>query len=538
MPCEKRGSVRRAIIALFLLAACAYRPLKGRVPQGTGFITLQYERDNAIEDPPPVIDVRPSRIFASGSSILAAVDDPKPGFFVSTDSGASWSLTPMDAQIYEIQPAGKYLYARALRQLWRSADGGKSWGLALTGKAELESFFAAPGGRIFAAAAGRVYATNEDGHGLRALTVQGAEGARFRSVAAEGQTLLVSARGDSKLELYGRVRELLDGHTGETDAALDSTKPVSFNGGMVYVSHDGGALWQKSSLGLDAWLTVVDGAIYAVAADPLLEAAALARAHPGLARALSAQLHDQRVEADDVRLALAWPGREGLLKRPLGLVFRSTDGGDSWTRATDVPEAVQADVLRQWSWFPFGADELQRQQQQIEPRLPQRQPGRNEPQRQGQPSGPQRQGPPGEPQRQGQPSQPAPAAPQPAGPHVADEVLLSFLDPLRLLGRQNRAAVLGFAAAGEERWAYLPTQAQWEALSAAVISGTSNEGEIWTGRTAPVAGAQAEVLHSADSGATFSPTPGLPDGWPTSIAAAAGAAYLTLRGSGAVRIVP
>jgi photosystem II stability/assembly factor-like uncharacterized protein len=511
--------VRRASIALFLLAACAYRPLKGQVPQGAGFITLQYQRENPVEDPPPVVDVRPGRIFASGSSILAAVDQPEPGFFVSIDSGASWSLAPMNAQIYEIQPAGKQLYARALRQLWRSADGGKSWSLALTGRAELESFFAAPEGRIFAAAAGRVYATAEDGRGLRALTVQGAEGARFRSVAAEGQTLLVSARGDSKIELFSRVRELLDGHTGETDAALDSTKPVSFGGGMIYVSHDGGALWQKSSLGLDAWLTVVDGAIYAVAADPLLEAAALARAHPGLARALSAQLHDQRVEADDVRLALAWPGRDALLKRPLGLVFRSTDGGDTWTRATEVPEAVEADVLRQWSWFPYDFEEP-RQQQQVVPRLPQRQ------------------GRPGEPQQPGQPGAPPPAAPRPTGPHVGDEVLLSFLDPLRLLGRQNRALILGFAAAGEERWAYVPTQAQWEALSAAVVSGTSNEGEIWTGRTPPVAGAQAEVLHSTDGGATFSPAPGLPDGWPTSIAAGPGAAYLTLRGSGAVRIVP
>jgi hypothetical protein len=511
MPCEKHRPVGRPVFALILLAACAYRPLKGQVPEGTGFITLQYQRENPVEDPPPVVDVRPSRIFASGSSILAAVSEPQPGFFLSTDAGASWSLSPMEAQIYEIQPAGRLLFARALRQLWRSADGGKSWTLALTGRAELESFFAGPTGRIFAAASGHVYATSEDGHGLRALAVQGAEGARFRSVAAEGQTLLVSARGNSKIELYGRVRELLDGHTAETDAALDATKPVSFGGGMIYVSHDGGSLWTKSSLGLDAWLTVVDGAIYAVAADPMLEAASLARAYPGLARALSAQLHDQRVEADDVRLALAWPGRDAIVKRPLGLVFRSTDGGETWTRATDVPEAVQADVLRQWLWFPHGVEDVERQQ-------------------------PEQQQPPQRPTRPGQP-QVQPPKPPPA-PHVGDEVVLSFLDPFRLLGRQNRGPILGFAAAGAERWAYVPTRAQWEALSAAVVSGTSNEGEIWTGRTQPVAGAQAEILHSADGGATFSPVPGLPDGWPTSIAATPGSAWLTQRGAGAVRMVP
>src|SRR4051812_11302328 len=141
---------------------------------------------------------------------------------------------------------------------------------------------------------------------------------------------------------------------------------------MIYVSHDGGTLWKKSALRLDAWLSVVDGAIYAVAADPLLQAGALARAYPGLARALRAQLHDQRVDADDVRAALAWPGRDALLKGSLGLVFRSADGGETWSRATDVPVAVRADVLRQWSWFPIEPDDNQAQERAVQ--VPQRRP--------------------------------------------------------------------------------------------------------------------------------------------------------------------
>jgi hypothetical protein len=489
-------------------AGCSYRVMPGTAHQGSGSLSLRYEKEWLFFHSQE--DIQPDRIFAGLGVILAQVGKPEQGLLASQDAGSSWALSPLPDYIREVVAAGPLLYARGARNLWRSADDGATWTLALTGRAEIASVFASSEGLVYAGAAGRVYVTGDRGRGLRGLVIQGTDGAvRIRSVAAVGQTLLTSVRAPATRELFPAVRSLLDGHTSDTDAALDAKQAVSFGGAMIYVSHDGGALWKKSPLGLDAWLVALEGTIYAVAADPLLEAAALARANPGLARALNQQLHDQRVDADDIRTSLPWPGRDALLKGPQALAFRSTDGGENWTRIPEIPVAVHAEVARQQAAFPYE------QWSPVQaPLLPQ------------------------QPQRRGGQQQQAPPRAPPVAPHVTDEVMLSFLDPLRLLTRQNHAPILGFARSGAELWAYLPTRAEWLALSAAVVAGTAAEGEIWQGIVAPPPGSPVELVRSTDGGQTFAAIPGLPPAWPTSIAVVPGAAYLTLRGQGAARIVP
>jgi hypothetical protein len=496
--------LRLALLALFA-AGCSssFRVLPGEPLRGTGRLEIRYQETRATVRSQHEARIR--RIFAGKGSVFAQVaKDPQEGLYLSRDGAQSWTFVPFPASLFEIDAAANYLYGRSPYALWRSADAGTSWSPAVAGSAPIESVARTRDGRILVAAGGRVYAGVTTGPALRPLAIQGAPVAQFRSVAGAGRTLLASVRGAAPKELLPQIRELVDGHTGPTDAVLDAKGAVAFGSGMVYVSHDEGGLWTPSSLGLDAWLVAAGDGIYAVAADPLIEAAALSRSHPSLARALSMRLHDQRVDADDVRTALSWPGRDALLRGWLPLVFRSTDFGDTWTRVTQVPLEVCIDVARQRAAYP---DEPDAQRMAPQP-MRGRRPGMQMP------------------------------PPKPVEPHVAAEVLLTFLDPLRLVAEENRGPIAGFAEAQDALWAYAPTREKWESLSGAVVAATAAEGEIWLGAPRPVRGAEAELLRSTDGGATFNDVPGLPAGFPTSIAALPGAAYLTVRGYGALRVVP
>jgi photosystem II stability/assembly factor-like uncharacterized protein len=485
----------------------SFRVLPSEPLRGSGQLEIRYQETKATVHSQH--EARIDRVFAGKGSVFAQVaKDPQTGLYVSRDDTQTWTFVPFPVGLLEIDSAGDFLYARSPYALWRSRDAGASWSLAVAGGAAIESIARTRDGRILVAAGGRVYAGVTNGPGLRALALQGAPQAQFRSVAGAGRTLLASVRGSSPKELLPQIREIVDGHTGPTDAALDAKDAkgaVAFGSGMVYVSHDEGGLWTPSSLGLDAWLVAADDGIYAVAADPLLEAAALSRAHPSLAHALSMRLHDQRVDADDVRTALAWPGREALFRGTLPVVFRSTDYGQTWTRVTEVPLQVCIDVARQKAAYPVELDV--------------------------------RETPAPQPPRGRRPGMQVPP-PKQVEPHVAAEVLLTFLDPLRLVTQENRAPVTGFAEAQGALWAYAPTREKWESLSGAVVAATAAEGEIWLGAPRPVRGAEAELLRSTDGGATFREVPGLPAGSPTSIAALPGAAYLTVAGHGALRVVP
>jgi photosystem II stability/assembly factor-like uncharacterized protein len=504
-------------VAIFvsLLAGCAYNVLPGGTStNGSGPLLLRFNHGQRYIETPTgrellptrEEDVNPYRVFAARGLLLCGATQPELGLWVSRDQGRSWKIAAVPVILNEILLDGKLLYGRDLHTLWKSDDDGRSWSPALTGRADIETFAVSSDGQVLAGAGGHIYSAS-NGRGLRALTIQGAEAPRFRSVAAIRQNMLASVRGPEKTEFLPQVRELVGGHASEATAALDSKTPVSFGGAAIYLSHDGGALWKKTALGLDAWLVEHDGAVYAVAADPLLEAAALSRKWPGLAHALDQQLHDQRVDADDIRNALPWPGRDALLKGWFPLVFRTTDAGENWQRVTEVPYAVRADVFRQLANYP--AEHFT--PVQAAPRLSQ-------------------------PGRKGR--EELPVAEPKITPRVTAETLLTFLDPIRLLSVQNHAPLIGFAGSGKDRWAFVPTQETWLALSAAVVAGTSAEGEIWTGTVGPYRGPLAELLRSTDGGETFSEVHGFPNAWPTSLAVAPGEAYVTLRGTGAWRVVP
>jgi hypothetical protein len=207
-----------------------------------------------------------------------------------------------------------------------------------------------------------------------------------------------------------------------------------------------------------------------------------------------------------VRAALDYPGRDALLAERPPLVFRTTDGGETWTRATEVPFAVRADVERQWASFPLESGQLS-----TAPRLPQAQR--------------QQKG-------QAQQKQAAPAPPPPEHvTHVADEVILTFLDPLRLLSLEARAQLVSISGAF---WVALPTREGWTALVDSLAAASQAEGEITLGRAVRV---DAELLRSSDGGVTFSAVPGLPD-LPLSLAPTEGAVYLSHRGGPPLRLVP
>jgi len=497
--------LRVALLALCAVGCTSFRVLPTEPLHGTGTLEIRYEAARAGFRSQHL--ARIERVFAGNGSVLAQVaGDPAQGLYVSRDGAQSWTFEPFAVGLLEIDSTRDFLYARSPYALWRSKDAGASWSLAVAGAAAIESVTTTRDGRLLVAAGGRVYAGVAGSPALRPLAIQGAPQAQFRSVAGAGRTLFASVLGGAPKDLLPQIREIVDGHTGPTDAVLDAKGAVAFGSGMVYVSHDEGGLWTPSKLGLDAWLVAADDGIYAVAADPLIEAAALSRAHPSLAHALSMRLHDQRVDADDVRTALDWPGEDAVLRGWLPLVFRSTDFGETWTRVTNVPLQVRIDVARQKAAYPVEADAGA--QEVAMPQMRGRRPGMQAP------------------------------PPKPVESHVAAEVLLTFLDPVRLVTHENRAPVTGFALADDAVWTYVPTRAKWESLSGAVVAATAAEGEIWLGAPRPVRGPEAQLLRSTDGGRTFSEVPGLPAGFPTSIAALPGAAYLTVRGYGAVRGVP
>jgi photosystem II stability/assembly factor-like uncharacterized protein len=528
---RKASDLRLALATSALLVGCVAHVIAPPVaqpsslPAGTGHIELRYNHGDQLvvqaaesrtHVPTTIGEGTAYRAFDGAGTLLLLSNDPEPGMWATSDKGAHWTLAPLAGDASEVVTVGRKLYARGLTTLWRSEDNGASWAPALTGRAEIETLAVSGDGQLLAGAGGRIY-NSFNGRGLRPLAIQGEAGPRFRSVAAIRQNILASVRGPDKADFLMQVRELVGGHAGEATAALDSKTPVSFGGSAIYLSHDGGALWKKTSLGLDAWLVEDEGTIYAVAADPLLEAAALSRKWPGLAHSLDQQLHDQRVDADDIRTALPWPGRDALLKGWFPLVFRTTDAGENWERVTEVPYAVRVDVFRQQASYP--PERFIPIQSQYSPQAPQRGPQLSQP------------------GRRGREDITAPA-PERITPRVTAETLLTFLDPIRLLAVQNHAPLLGFAGSGGDRWAFVPTQEQWLALSAAVVAGTSAEGEIWTGNLTPIRGAPVELLRSTDGGQTFGAVAGLPRGQPTSLAAGPDAAYLTLRGLGAFRVVP
>jgi hypothetical protein len=300
-------------------------------------------------------------------------------------------------------------------------------------------------------------------------------------------------------DLARRIGEVIDGTSELGLAALalvDNRDPerrqISLGSGPagVLVSTDGGLEWRRSGLGLDAWLVARRGVVYALAADPLLEAAALARQHPGLADALRQQLHVLRVDIDSLRSAFEYPGLDRLLLGPVASapLFRSNDGGVTWSRVL-APEAatlvgLRASIDRQravWLESPrrgIGGNFARVHEAGGGPeggRAPAGSQGEGRGMGAGRMGGGRR----GRARGGGT----APRQSPPLAREVSAEALLTYLDPLRLLSRYNADRPLsGVATAGgQELLSWVPTQAQWSRLAEAAISATEAAGEISLG---------------------------------------------------------
>src|SRR6185503_14454718 len=213
---------------------------------------------------------------------------------------------------------------------------------------------------------------------------EGEEPASPATGGAQGRAAIEAPR-----DLLSRFVALLDYSSDEAVSALaladsrdDSPHTIAWDaarGDGVYTSLDGGASWKKTGLALDAAIASVDGALYAVAAAPILQAAALVRRYPDLAALAGRQMHADRADPAGLRAACRYPGRDALLAGPIAtaLIFRTTDGGATWARVHDPPLPLALalrEAMERAQWEPsfYAPPQRQRPQQQQRPRGPQR----------------------------------------------------------------------------------------------------------------------------------------------------------------------
>jgi len=272
----------------------------------------------------------------------------------------------------------------------------------------------------------------------------------------------------------------------------------------VVETRDGGASWRRTGLALDTWLASSDGVLYAVAADPMIEAAFLVRAHPELATALARQLNGLHVDAASLGRAFLFPGRDRLLAGPLAAapVFRSDDGGATWVRVLSLEPALAASLRTN----------VDAQINAWEESSPQAR-GGGQPAEHGtgaNPTGPDRRGDRGSRRsRRGAAAEAIRAAPR----APSADALQAYLDPVRLLARFNSGLPLtGMARAGAEFYAWAPTATHWDRLVDAALAASDAEGEISLGPGATPAGPGAfTLLRSTDGGASWAEVAQGPD---------------------------
>jgi hypothetical protein len=519
--------VKTAAASLALCAACvSYRLLP--LPADPGTMPVRYEKTRlffrSVEEHGAL-----SRVFAGPSAILATVAQPEHGVFASSDGGATWvfSRTPLfDAVLF----GGRRIFALASGQVLHSEDEGRSWEGGPPGDEPVDALALGPEGALYAGGRGRLYASADGGRTFRPLAPQlPAKNWRVRSIAAVPGALFLSVRGDpaEPQTPQARFQALLGYASAEAVSALEladsrDALPRTFQWGTpgdgVYLSRDGGATFRKTGLMLDARLLPHGGALYAVAADPLLQAAALVRRYPDLATAAERHLNGDRAVGSALRSACAFPGRDQLLGGPIASapIFRTTDSGATWSRVIDPPASLVLTLREEAereAWEPPAAPAQQRAATRPLPSESPRAGGR-----------PGRNLPPG--QRAGPPSRTASA-----------QTMLSFVDPARLLAHFNSGLQLTGVSNG---FAYAPTEAYWEALLAAVAAESEAEGEISLGPGLPDfrEGAAFEILRPDGGGGlrrVAADPPRAPPGivaYPESIAGAGGQALFVLAGRG------
>jgi photosystem II stability/assembly factor-like uncharacterized protein len=486
----------RLIGCAVLLAGCAsYRALPGT--------PLRYEQTRFLFFTSIKDDVAVERIFAAGARIVAVVSRPDSGVFASSDGGSTWSWSKLEP-LREVIFDGDRIVGRAAARLYRWEDG--RWERMALNEGPIDALAIGVDHTILATARGRLFVSADGGRSFRAITLQVAPPFRIRSIAADpshANTIYLSVRAERPGNFLPRVQALLDRSSDEALEALalvdgDALPPFGEARDGVYATHDGGALWKKTDLALDAWLAFEQGALYAVAADPLLEAAALSRRYPDLATALERQLHGDRADPASLRAACRFPGREALLGGA-GPVYQAS--ALSWRKIARPPPALFIEVARQRSaqgdWMPPEAIAA-----------PPRSAGAPPPQDLG--------------RVRSRSARMPPSAQRPARA-FSPETLLALLDPMRLLARFNSALPLsGAARAGLTIHAYAPTPAYWELLASNMAMTSDSEGEISLGpgqAHAEPGVAPFELLRSNDGGATWSALPALTSAlYPSSIA--------------------
>jgi len=241
------------MVSLIALAACAsYRalPLETAAP-GPSPLTLRYEQKRMNLFASTREDAQIEAVFASDTTIAALVSRPRDGVFVSTDGGSDWTFAPIDDRFSDMMFDGPLIVGRAAAHLHCSKDGGKTW--RSWGGSPIEAA-AVAGGAIYAAAGGHLYVSQDCAQSWKTLTPQIPGTWRARSIAVDRQSIYISVRATRET---APLTTLLDGSSDAAQTALSfvdgrgSRRPA---GGDVWVTHDGGALWQRTSLALDAWV--------------------------------------------------------------------------------------------------------------------------------------------------------------------------------------------------------------------------------------------------------------------------------------------
>lgn len=541
-------SVLRLLLCVGITACASYRVLPPPpLESGAQPIPVRYEKSRLLLFKSTGEDGAIARVFASDGVALATVARPAPGLLATADGGRSWTVASGPSDVIEVVFAPGRVYARTTAQIWHSEDQGRTWAATTVVPKDdrLDTMAVGPDGAVYTAGRSRLYVSDDGARTFRAqeLPPQGAW--RARSIVPDPlhpHVLYVSLRMEPQGELLARFRALLDFSSDEALSALKlvdahDAQPRTVAWGNpadgVYVTMDSGGLWKKTGLSIDAWLAQRDGALYAVAAEPILAAAALVRGYPALAGIAERQMKSARSDSEGLRAALPYPGREALLAGPIrsALVFRSSDGGAAWARV-DEPHLPLVLALR-------DAVERGGPDRATIPPPPQE----TRPQQRGRPpekgSGPQHAERPlaqGRGGRSGARQQPQQSAqPQVATPRaVAPEILLAFVDPQRLLARFNGAAPISFVSGDA---ATVPTQQGWDALVAFLVTESEAENEISLG-PAQAANVGFELLRSSDAGAKWAAGTPLPPGSPRSLAAADHAVYVVRHDGRAFRIAP